>query len=95
MLALGGDGQGGAGVPVAAAMVNCTSPESVTEAVKVLTAVTSEYNGEVLVGGHANGFTQIPEDWRVETAGIAALGVRRDLTPRMYSDMAKTWISEG
>ncbi|MEM0943544.1 MAG: homocysteine S-methyltransferase family protein, partial [Pseudomonadota bacterium] len=76
------------GVPVAALLVNCASPEAVSAAMPHLARLGRPF------GGFANGFSQIPEGWRLSD-GISALGERRDLTPGVYARHATDWIGAG
>jgi S-methylmethionine-dependent homocysteine/selenocysteine methylase len=71
-------------------LVNCCTPESITAALPHLSKM-----GPRICGGHGNGFSFIPENWRVENGGIAELGVRRDLTPDSYAEMAQGWLDGG
>jgi len=72
-----------------AVLVNCTSPESVTACLPILAKL-----GAPLHGGYGNGFGDIPDGWRVEKGGIAALG-KRDLTPPMYAMICDKWLKMG
>merc|ERR1719210_1440392 len=72
-----------------AVLVNCTNPASVTAALPLLAEM-----GAPLYGGYGNGFGDIPEDWRVEKGGIAALG-KRDLTPEMYAVQCEALLKQG
>jgi S-methylmethionine-dependent homocysteine/selenocysteine methylase len=72
-----------------AVLVNCTSPESITAALPHLAKM-----GAPLHGGYGNGFGNIPDGWRVENGGIAALG-KRELTPPMYAMLCEQWLKSG
>ena len=78
------------GLSVEAAMVNCCSPESITAAIPKLQAL-----GAPLVGGHANAFAHIPENWSVKAGGTKALGVRKDLDPDTYAAHVNDWLDAG
>lgn len=78
-----------AGQPVSAFLVNCCSPESVTAAMPELASL-----GDAPVGGFANGFAEIPEDWE-SGDGIAALGKRRDLDVEAYAGHVLDWLDAG
>eukprot|EP00928_Gymnodinium_smaydae_P036255 TRINITY_DN25360_c0_g2_i1.p1 TRINITY_DN25360_c0_g2~~TRINITY_DN25360_c0_g2_i1.p1 ORF type:complete len:349 (-),score=74.86 TRINITY_DN25360_c0_g2_i1:196-1182(-) len=71
-------------------MVNCCSVESIGAAVPRLMKM-----GPKICGGHGNGFLAIPDDWRVEKGGIAALGKREGLTPEKYANYARAWVKDG
>jgi len=49
------------------------------------------------IGGYANTFQPIPEDWRLEgdkqTDG--ALDLRTDLDPESYADYVGRWLQQG
>jgi len=78
-------------VKIDAFLANCCAPESVTE---VMNQIQNLITGsKVVFGGYANGFTPIPENWR--PGNIAELGVRRQLTPKVYADFVKKWIDSG
>ena len=76
-------------LPIAGYLVNCCAPESVTAAIPQLVALST-----VPVGGYANGFDLIPEDWRYETPDSLP-GRRRDLGPDEYAVHVSKWLSEG
>eukprot|EP00441_Pelagodinium_beii_P046180 CAMPEP_0197624002 /NCGR_PEP_ID=MMETSP1338-20131121/3835_1 /TAXON_ID=43686 ORGANISM="Pelagodinium beii, Strain RCC1491" /NCGR_SAMPLE_ID=MMETSP1338 /ASSEMBLY_ACC=CAM_ASM_000754 /LENGTH=386 /DNA_ID=CAMNT_0043194097 /DNA_START=1 /DNA_END=1161 /DNA_ORIENTATION=- len=73
-----------------AVLVNCVMPETIMAAIPYLAQM-----GTKIFGGYGNGFTCIPEGWTVQNGGIAALGKRRDLTPKLYADMALEWVDAG
>jgi len=79
-------------LPVSGFLVNCCAPESITNALPQLTATGADY-----VGGYANTFQPIPEDWNLEgdkqTDG--ALDLRSDLDPASYADYVGRWLQEG
>lgn len=78
-----------AGLPVSAYLVNCCSPESVTAAMPALAAL-----GDLPVGGFANGFAEIPDEWE-SGDGIAALGRRHDLDEAIYASHVMDWLDAG
>ncbi len=78
-----------AGLPIAAALVNCSAPESITAAMPELVKL-----GAPLAGGYANGFTAIPEKWTLKE-GVSQLGQRRDLDPDSYAKHVQYWIDAG
>ncbi len=77
-----------AGVPVEAVLFNCTAPEVMSAGMSQLAADGRPF------GGHANGFTPIPEGFKLGTT-VDMLGTRRDLGPEKYADHVMGWIEEG
>jgi len=77
------------GLPVSGFLVNCCSPESVGAAMPELAGL-----GAWPVGGFANGFDEIPEDWE-SGDGIESLGRRHDLDPDAYAAHVKDWLAAG
>jgi len=79
-------------LPITGYLVNCCAPESITKALPQLVATGADY-----VGGYANTFQPIPEDWRLDgdkqTDG--ALDLRSDLDPDSYADYVDRWLQEG
>jgi len=80
------------GLPVSGFLVNCCSPESVTAAMPALAAVGGQGNWPV--GGFANGFAEIPDDWE-SGDGIETLGRRHDLDEAIYASHVKDWLDAG
>jgi len=80
------------GLPVSGYLANCCAPESVTDAVLQLVA-----SGARWIGGYANTFTPIPQDWTLggekETDGLLAL--RSDLGPERYAEHVADWLAAG
>ena len=76
------------GLPVAAVLTNCSTPESITAAMQAASAANMP-----LVGGYANGFTEIPGDWDYQK-GVQHLE-HRDLTPDEYTEHVAAWIANG
>ncbi len=80
------------GLPVSGFLVNCSAPASISRAVPLLGKATDQ-----LIGGYANTFHPIPEDWQLngekETDGL--LSLRKDLDPQAYGEYALEWIREG
>lgn len=72
-----------------ALLVNCCAPESITAAMPKLAAMV-----DLPVGGYANGFMAIPEDWLVESS-VDLLGSRNDLDPTSYAEHVKKWLDAG
>jgi S-methylmethionine-dependent homocysteine/selenocysteine methylase len=81
-----------ADLPVSGFLVNCCAPESITQALPQLAEI-----GAPWVGGYANTFQPIPEDWRLdgkqETDGL--LGLRSDLDPERYAEHVARWLEAG
>ena len=79
-------------LPVTGFLVNCCAPESITKALPHLVATGVDY-----VGGYANTFQPIPEDWRLEgdkqTDG--SLDLRVDLDPASYAEHVGRWLQDG
>jgi S-methylmethionine-dependent homocysteine/selenocysteine methylase len=79
-------------LPVSGFLVNCCAPESITSALPQLIATGADY-----VGGYANTFQPIPEDWQLEgdkqTDGL--LDLRNDLDPENYAAYVGRWLQEG
>jgi S-methylmethionine-dependent homocysteine/selenocysteine methylase len=80
------------GLPVAGMLANCCAPESITRAVPRLVATGAQW-----VGGYANTFRPVPEDWALdgdkETDGL--LPLREDLGPEAYALHAAKWLAAG
>jgi S-methylmethionine-dependent homocysteine/selenocysteine methylase len=76
-------------LPIAAYLVNCCAPESIASVMGELSSL-----GDKPVGGYANGFVGIPNDWVVEE-GVDVLGNREDLTPERYAEYAGIWLQKG
>ena len=72
-----------------ALLFNCTSPESITT---VMSRAESMFS--VPVGGYGNGFTHIPDQWRiVDDASLP--DARVDLDPAAYSEHVSRWLEDG
>jgi S-methylmethionine-dependent homocysteine/selenocysteine methylase len=73
-------------------LANCCAPESIASAMPQLVATGAQY-----VGGYANTFKPVPEDWTLdgdhETDGI--LGLRSDLAPEAYAKHVAGWVRAG
>jgi S-methylmethionine-dependent homocysteine/selenocysteine methylase len=81
-----------AGLPVSGVLANCCAPESITRAVPWLAHAGLGY-----VGGYANTFQPIPEDWDLtgDKKGDGSLGLRTDLDPERYAAHAEDWLEAG
>ncbi len=80
------------GLPVSGFLANCCAPESVTAAMPGLVRT-----GAPWVGGYANTFGPIPEDWTLDGHGETdgALPLRSDLDPDAYAEHARRWLFAG
>ena len=79
-------------LPVSGLLANCCAPESITSAIPQLKQTGMKY-----IGGYANTFQPIPEDWDLQgdkkTDG--SLGLRADLDPESYAARVKDWLKAG
>ncbi|MBV6633253.1 MAG: homocysteine S-methyltransferase family protein [Alphaproteobacteria bacterium] len=80
------------GLKVDGLIFNCSSPETLTAAMPALAAV--EGRNDRPFGGYANGFTEIPSDWRFRD-GVHQLSARRDLDPAAYAEHIASWYDQG
>ena len=71
---------------------NCTLPERISDAMPILAKSNLKY-----VGGYANAFTHVPEDWLLDGEKITdgPLELRDDLSPEIYSKFVGQWINQG
>lgn len=81
-----------ADLPVSGALANCCAPESITTAMPQLKQTGMKY-----VGGYANTFQPIPEDWDLkgDKKTDGSLGLRTDLDPESYAAHADAWLKAG
>ena len=81
-----------ADLPVSGFLLNCCAPESITSGLPDLTSTDARY-----IGGYANTFEPIPEDWRLEGASPTSglLNLRSDLTPEHYATHVDQWLQGG
>jgi len=81
------------GLGVTGCLVNCSAPSSITMAIPLL----AESAADRIIGGYANTFFPIPEDWQLdgnqESDGL--LSLRSDLDPESYARYAGQWIRDG
>lgn len=79
-------------LPVSGVLANCCAPESITRAVPWLAHAGLGY-----VGGYANTFQPIPEDWDLtgDKSSDGSLGLRTDLDPERYAAHAEDWLEAG
>jgi S-methylmethionine-dependent homocysteine/selenocysteine methylase len=77
---------------VTGALANCCAPESITSAMPQLKQTGMNY-----IGGYANTFQPIPEDWDLtgdkQTDGF--LDLRADLDPESYAAHVSDWLKAG
>ena len=73
----------------AALLVNCSTPEAISQAVPELAQV------DVPLGAYANGFTGIHSDFNNHNATVDLLKARTDLNPAAYADFAAQWVADG
>jgi homocysteine S-methyltransferase len=70
-----------------AILINCSPPESITQAIDELAVL------DIPIGASANGFQTIEP--LKENTTVAVLKARTELTPFLYTDFARTWLSKG
>ena len=73
----------------AAILANCSSPEAISDAVKVLATAGKPF------GAYANGFTKIAEGFLGDKPTVDALTARKDLGPDAYAKFVMSWIESG
>jgi S-methylmethionine-dependent homocysteine/selenocysteine methylase len=76
------------GLKVAARLLNCSRPESITAAMPALARLGGAF------GAYANGFTGIVPEYK-PGATVRALTGRIDLGPEAYADLAMGWVEAG
>ena len=76
-----------AGIPVAAVLANCTSPEAITAAMPALVATGAP------AGGYANAFQPVPRTY-LPGVPVRHLGVRDDVDPDAYAAAAMGWVAQ-
>jgi S-methylmethionine-dependent homocysteine/selenocysteine methylase len=79
-------------LPVSGFLANCCSPESISVALPQLLATGGRW-----VGGYANSFQPIAEDWVIdgEKESDGTLPLRADLDPASYAQHAAAWLEAG
>ena len=79
-------------LPVSGYLANCCAPESITGALPHLIET-----GAAHVGGYANTFQPIPENWRLngEKPTDGLLDLRSDLDPENYAEHVTRWLELG
>ena len=73
----------------AAILINCSRPEAVSEAMRRMSGA------KIPIGGYANGFTRIVEEFTSDKPQITDLTARKDLDPEAYADFAAGWAETG
>ena len=76
------------GLLVEAFLFNCCVPEAVTRALPELRAATT-----ARVGAYANAFVPVPTDYEMGAEGEHPL--RGDMSPAIYTDLARGWRAAG
>ena len=71
------------------ALINCSRPEAVTQAMPILAQLGKAF------GGYANGFVEISAGFLEDKPTVDALSARQDLSPEVYAAHAMDWIAEG
>jgi S-methylmethionine-dependent homocysteine/selenocysteine methylase len=72
-----------------AVLVNCSAPEAIPAALRVLA------DSGLPFGAYANAFEQITADFLKDKPTVDALQKRRDMTPETYADHAMAWVEQG
>ncbi|WP_299027337.1 homocysteine S-methyltransferase family protein [uncultured Sulfitobacter sp.] len=73
----------------AAVLINCSSPEAITQGLPTLT------DCGVPFGAYANGFAMITDGFKEDAPTVDALSARTDLTPERYADHVMEWVGAG
>lgn len=73
----------------AAVLINCSTPEAVTQALPIVAAQGIPF------GAYANGFTKISDAFKVVNQTVDTLTARTDLGPDAYADFAEQWAEMG
>ena len=74
---------------IAALLVNCSTPEAISQAMGELTGY------DVPVGGYANGFVDIASSFKEAGSTVDKLETRTNLGPAIYADMVEKWVADG
>lgn len=72
-----------------ALLVNCSSPEAVGQALPFLA------NQGIPLGGYANGFVKISEEFMSQESTVDVLEKREDLSPETYASFVGQWVKCG
>jgi S-methylmethionine-dependent homocysteine/selenocysteine methylase len=73
----------------AAVLINCSKPEAVSTAMPIIAELAD------VVGGYANGFTEIAKGFDKVGATVDLLSAREDMGPNAYADFAQDWVADG
>ena len=74
---------------VAAALLNCSTPEAISAGLPVLAQSGLPY------GAYANGFTAITDGFLEDAPTVDSLSARHDFTPEAYAEHAMSWVAQG
>jgi S-methylmethionine-dependent homocysteine/selenocysteine methylase len=79
-------------LPVSGMLANCCAPESIAAAMADIVA-----SGMRFVGGYANTFVPVPEDWTLDGGGDTdgLIPLREDLQPDAYCSAVSAWLDKG
>lgn len=83
-----------AAFPIAAYLFNCCAPESISRAIVRTIAFVQSTSSNIPVGGYANGFTPIPQQWQYQNPNSLP-DARDDLDPQASLAFVKQWLSSG
>jgi len=72
-----------------ALLINCSVPEVINQALDVMK------DWGFAFGAYANGFTKIPDTFKVINQKVDVLEARTDLDPKAYADFAESWVEMG
>ena len=67
-------------------LANCSAPEAMAAALDVFAGFGKPF------GAYANGFTEITKAFLGDKPTVAALTVRRDITPESYAETVLAWV---
>lgn len=73
----------------ATVLLNCSTPEAITQGLPILTDCGLPF------GGYANGFTMITDAFKQDAPTVDSLSARTDLTPDAYADHVMNWVGAG
>lgn len=74
---------------LAAILVNCSTPEALSQALPVLAGQ------DIPLGAYANGFVEIAQGYLLDGATVDQLQARSNLGPEVYADSVEGWIKQG
>lgn len=76
-----------------AVLLNCASPEAITQAMPSLVQYAKACDFDMLLGAYGNRF--VSTNALKEGGTVAALKTRDNPTPKQYCDFAKIWVDMG